>query len=483
MDMVQLHIGVDDTDSRRGGCTTYTGAVIFRDLVRMGFHPLDFPWLVRLNPNIPWKTRGNGAVSLHIAVRKDQVSSVKQYVLSKVENGCDLSQRSTDPAVVFCEGVVTNRLHEFASRALDKVLNVREARQLCSDTGADFHQLKGSRGLIGALAASGACLEKEETYEIIAYRSRDRWGTRRRLDHDSVARMDREYHETTFGNRDPETGRVLIAPHGPDPVLFGIRGEDPSSLLNAATMIRVDEPVDSFMMFRTNAGTDAHLTRSCEIGKLGRYESVILSGSVHSIPSTSRGGHVFFKMSDHSGTITCAAFEPTGPFRNIVLQLVPGDLVRAYGGVQLSKKHGLAVNLEKLQVLDLAKSFHWINPACTVCHSTCESAGRNQGYRCRKCSLHYPSESKIPVSQDRLLRPGMYMPPPRTHRHLTRPLDRVWKKKSVPENSEANNTDDWKDWFYWILGGGGDFRTLIASMSRNAATPNIASSTTADTTV
>lgn len=482
MNKVQLHIGLDDTDSRRGGCTTYTGAVIFRELVRMGFHPLDFPWLVRLNPNIPWKTRGNGAVSLHIAVGKDQVSTVKQCVLSKVEKDCDMSQRATDPAVVFCEGLVTNRLHEFASRALDEVLTVGEARQLCSDTGADFHQLKGSRGLIGALAAIGTCLEKEDTYEIIAYRSRDRWGTCRRLDHDSVARMDRKHHETTFSNRDPETGRILIAPHGPDPVLFGIRGEDPSSLVDAASMIRVDEPVDSMMMFRTNAGTDAHLTRSSEIGKLGRYESVILSGSVESMPWRSRGGHVFFKMSDHSGSITCAAFEPTGPFRNIVLQLVPGDLVQAYGGVQLSKKDGLTVNLEKLQVLDLAKSFHWINPTCNACLSTCESAGRNQGYRCRKCSRHYPSESKIPVSRNRLLRPGTYMPPPRAHRHLTRPIDRL-SRKIVPENSEANNTDDWKNWFYWILGGGGDFRTLIASMRRNAATPNIASNTTADTTV
>jgi len=26
---------------------------------------MDYPYLVRLNPNIPWKTRGNGAVCIH----------------------------------------------------------------------------------------------------------------------------------------------------------------------------------------------------------------------------------------------------------------------------------------------------------------------------------------------------------------------------------------------------------------------------------
>ena len=57
-----LHIGLDDTDSVKGGCTTWLATEIIKDLSE--FDLIGNPRLVRLNPNVPWKTRGNGAVSL-----------------------------------------------------------------------------------------------------------------------------------------------------------------------------------------------------------------------------------------------------------------------------------------------------------------------------------------------------------------------------------------------------------------------------------
>src|SRR5437867_6347095 len=54
-------IGVDDTDSLHGMCTTFLATEIVRDLTE-DFDLIGAPRLVRLNPNIPWKTRGNGAV-------------------------------------------------------------------------------------------------------------------------------------------------------------------------------------------------------------------------------------------------------------------------------------------------------------------------------------------------------------------------------------------------------------------------------------
>src|SRR2546425_12013179 len=56
-----LWIGVDDTDSLRGMCTTFLATEIVRDLTT-DFDLIGYPRLVRLNPNIPWKTRGNGAI-------------------------------------------------------------------------------------------------------------------------------------------------------------------------------------------------------------------------------------------------------------------------------------------------------------------------------------------------------------------------------------------------------------------------------------
>ena len=57
-----LYIGLDDTDSVRGGCTTWLATEIIIELSE--FDLVCHPRLVRLNPNVPWKTRGNGAVSL-----------------------------------------------------------------------------------------------------------------------------------------------------------------------------------------------------------------------------------------------------------------------------------------------------------------------------------------------------------------------------------------------------------------------------------
>ena len=56
-----LHIGMDDTDSVEGGCTTWLATEVIKEL--SDFDLIDCPRLVRLNPNVPWKTRGNGAVS------------------------------------------------------------------------------------------------------------------------------------------------------------------------------------------------------------------------------------------------------------------------------------------------------------------------------------------------------------------------------------------------------------------------------------
>ncbi|MEM0501968.1 MAG: DNA-binding protein, partial [Thermoplasmata archaeon] len=51
-----MWIGVDDTDSSEGMCTTYLAPQI---LLKLNLDLIGFPRLVRLNPNIPWKTRGN----------------------------------------------------------------------------------------------------------------------------------------------------------------------------------------------------------------------------------------------------------------------------------------------------------------------------------------------------------------------------------------------------------------------------------------
>ena len=88
-----LHIGIDDTDSPKGMCTTFLAYKIINRLKKENVDFLDYPNLVRFNPNIPWKTRGNGAVGIKISTSnpekiKNLVKKfVKQY--SDVKNGAN----------------------------------------------------------------------------------------------------------------------------------------------------------------------------------------------------------------------------------------------------------------------------------------------------------------------------------------------------------------------------------------------------------
>ena len=64
-------IGIDDTDSPQGMCTTYLGAILARRLIREHMRVREAR-LVRLNPNVTFKTRGNAAVALNVAGDRDR---------------------------------------------------------------------------------------------------------------------------------------------------------------------------------------------------------------------------------------------------------------------------------------------------------------------------------------------------------------------------------------------------------------------------
>jgi len=437
--LTEFHIGIDDTDSRLGGCTTYTAALLFQELVSKGLKPLDFPWLVRLNPNIPWKTRGNGALSLHFILEEEQLNEMKKIAVAVVERATDLSQRSTDPAVVFVKGEVPSSLGEFSVRALHDILSVREARNVADAVDAETHLLKGSRGLVGALASLGADFNGDHTFEIIAYRTSENIGTTRRVNHDSIRRMDAMFRGLTFNNVDPETGRVLICPHGPDPVLLGVRGEDPASVAKAFNQIEIDEPIERVMIFKTNQGTDAHLSCRRRIETLEPHQSAVITGRISDAPRILRGGHVIFRTGDETGSVDCAAYRATGPVREAALELAAGDSVVVSGGVRSRPLAELTLNVEKLEVTGLVDVVRWQNPLCSRCGARCESMGKGQEFRCKKCKTRLLKTSRVQTLERRKISLGVYLPPPRTHRHLTKPSSRNGiHRPTLFETSNAN---------------------------------------------
>jgi len=420
--LTELHIGIDDTDSEKGGCTTYTAAVLFQELLGRGFKPSDFPWLVRLNPNIPWKTRGNGALAIHFFIDEEQIEDVHRIAMETVDKTTVASAHGTDPAIAFLKGQVPRALREYSTRALHDVLSVREARAVARRAGAEVHALMGVRGLIGSLAAIGADLESvEHTFEIIAYRISENLGNPRRIDHDSVKLMNSKYGNRTFNNLDSESGRVLVSPHGLDPVLLGIRGYSPNDVLGAFKELQLNEEIERVMIFRTNQGTDAHLGKTRKAVDLKPHQSGALTGRVDDVPRVLRGGHVIFRLRDDSGLIDCAVYRPTGSLAMAARDLLPGDTVRVYGGVRRLREGTPTLNVEKLEVLHMVEKIQQANPMCSSCGGRCESMGRGQGLRCKKCGQRNEYASKIQVRQERHIQSTIYVPPPRARRHLTMP--------------------------------------------------------------
>jgi tRNA(Ile2)-agmatinylcytidine synthase len=233
---MKLHIGLDDTDSKRGMCTTYLGAILKERLEK--FSKINGLSLVRLNPNIPWKTRGNGAVSLTIET-PDPNRAVDETV-KVVEKYSTLGEKETNPGIVVLRGEVRPEFHLFYLKALRELVTIEDAEKIAENHSAKIIKFKNGRGIIGALAAIGADI-KPHTYELITYRSPENWGSPRRVDPHSVFMMDKMTYPETFNNVDREVSRVLITPRSPCPILFGIRGKNKEVLKRAKEMINVDQ--------------------------------------------------------------------------------------------------------------------------------------------------------------------------------------------------------------------------------------------------
>lgn len=430
-----MHIGLDDTDSPRKGCTTYVTALLVEKLQKLGAKFIDYPNLVRLNPNVPWKTRGNGALCLRIQCNENDEEKIKETITTTVEEHADLEYKSTDPGIVFFEtATIPREVKAFAKNAITGIVNLKDALKLLKRFRAEAVGFKKRRGIIGSLAAVGETLQGDYTFEILAYRIPENYGLKRKVDESSIVEMDKATAPYTFNNVDQEKDRTIITPRGPDPILLGIRGETPEIVKKAFEMVKPLEPVERWVIFRTNQGTDIHLKRVKQLRQIEPYNPVAAKGTVATKPKIIPRRHVIFSIKDESAQVDCAAYEPTGFLRKIARKLIVEDYVEVYGGVRApSQNLSLTINLEKIRILRLAPKIAYQNPVCPKCRKRLKSMGRNKGFRCEKCGSRYTELGKIEVKINREIRKGLYITSPRSQRHLTKPFRRYGlEKHSVP---------------------------------------------------
>ncbi|KZX15583.1 hypothetical protein MBCUT_14180 [Methanobrevibacter cuticularis] len=416
-----LHVGIDDTDSPDGMCTTYLACSIINQLKEQGIAIYDYPRLIRLNPFARFKTRGNGGISFKINLHdidKQKLKIAKEIILKNVEKLSQMDCENTNPGVVFYEGKITDKMKNYALKAIYSIISIKEAEDFANKTNIEIHKFKKGRGIIGAIASISCPLE-DFTYELLTYRIKANYGKKRAIDNTSVHEMNKKTYPETFENVDGSY--IAIEPRTPCPILYGIRGESPEVLKIAKNLVKSNEPIESFCIFKTNQHTDMHLQKIAKIADMAKYGCYIVSGHIKNAPHVIEGGHMFFTLADDSGEIEAAAYEPTKDFRKIIEKLVESDQVQLFGGIGCSG----TFNIEKIRILSLKRKQHFENPVC-VCGKRMTSAGHNKGFKCKKCGNKLSNTQKIAIEEERNLEKNkFYETPVSARRHLAKPLVRM----------------------------------------------------------
>jgi tRNA(Ile2)-agmatinylcytidine synthase len=423
-------VGLDDTDSRTDGmCTTYAAALLADRIRERGGH-VERLLLVRLNPAAKHKTRGNAALAVHTDL---STAAAFELATDLVDERAVTADRETNPGVVVTGddlGPAADWVCETARRAVRELLDHEAVRSRLAADGYRHRGWGSGRGLVGAVAAVGAWRgfgadapadwPTDWTCECLAYRERERWGTRRDVDRESVFAAAGEHYPAVWDTVDRAEGEAVCVPNTPGPVLYGIRGETPDAVRAVADAIE-SEPVERRAIFRTNQGTDMHL-RDVEPDGVADDRALRLDGEVVEPPETREGGHVFVTLGwpDCEGTarerLPCVAFEPTKRFRDRVRTLREDDRVTVCGEVSDG-----TLKLEKFAVRALVRT-EPATPDCPECGCSMKSAGRNAGYRCSGCGTSADGKVDRPVARE--LESGWYEVPPCARRHVAKPLVR-----------------------------------------------------------
>ena len=424
-----MYIAIDDTDSREKGCSTYVMTEIIR---RSGLDLIGYPRLVRLNPSVPWKTRGNGALCARLGKgkgRKRECGIIERkpvYTFESLEEKitreelieisaraiydlAELLEDGTNPGIVVGDTQTNPEIYWNCVRGIENIENVIESLK---KSGHSYLGIKEGRGIIGAAAAL-SWRPSLRTYEALIYR----YPHPEPISFQSKmnAAMMAVGVKGSFNNIDLQNQHAAIFPRERTPVVMGIRSIEDSDLLSSSLEIADKNGItyDRAMVFETNQGTDEHI--ESEPATLNDSHSYSLHCTVKGYPYSIRGSHYFIEVEYAGKSLKAAAFEPTKEFRRIFRSLLPGDRLTIFG----SYSQGV-MNIEKMEVKSLSVAYRRENPICDNCGSRTDNRGRND-YRCRKCGSIYT----IPHYRimERTIEAGRYDVPVIARRHLSRPFE------------------------------------------------------------
>lgn len=422
-------VAVDDTDSKEGMCTTFLLTEIIR---RSDLDVIGYPRLVRLNPAIKYKTRGNGALAVNLgrgSGKSRKIGSIEgkeiwSYAATEsephpeellsvsrevVEELAVLDEPDTNPGIVVSDKYLPEN---FYWRAVKEEVSIPEAEAFLVESKAKFAKLKNGRGIIGA-AASLSWPSKMRTFETLVYRNSSGKNPLNSMKLEVANRADQI--PGTFNNIDRKNGYAAIFPKERTPVMLGIRGIDERPILAEIDKILSEAHIqfDRLLCFESNQASDDHIIRQSD--HFVERQSYSIEGFLTSKPEVITGSHYFAYMRSHARALKIAAFEPTKEFRDIFGRLIPGDMIRVFGSYINE-----TLNIEKMEIIALSCRYMRGPPICDSCGGRMSNKGVGD-YRCRKCN----SRKSMPHYRimERKLVPGKYDVPVIARRHLSRPFE------------------------------------------------------------
>jgi len=389
-------IGLDDTDEREFGCTTFDFNDLLNHLRESGFTIYD-PCLVRLWPFAPTRTRGNAALAAQIITTAIDTleTSLDDWFNARfgnLESGSEA--HSAQPVLLLTRVQLPDSMY------WDTVTGYVELEHRVQELQAYSHRIwstsSGFGGIIGASAAIAWRGNSDFTWECTAWR--EKFG-QRQVPTKIVTEMSKMF-PSTFLNRDPNAGHSLIAPRTPCPVLYGIRGETKQGVLDAHRYLQENgsEISIDFRVHRSNQATDDHLQGS----EQGIVENIRVM----------QGGHVEIQ----AGKVLLS-FSQGGELNKLCQQLTVGDHIEWFG---LSNFDG-TVHLERLRLIRGERNR--TRPNC-ICGQRFKSKGKNQPLRCPNCGAISPDSW-----DSEFIDSDWQEPPPSHRRHLSKPLSRMGKSE------------------------------------------------------
>ncbi|MDP8003121.1 MAG: TiaS agmantine-binding domain-containing protein [Caldisphaera sp.] len=397
-----ITISFDDVDSQYGGCTThFTG--IFLNYIKKNINLIDYPLLVRLNPGIPWKTRGNASTALRF-IYDGNIKDLLDLAISFVEEYTTPRPPlpGKKPGIVITEGNSWEKetFKTLYKKAVSDVVTLDYVKKILEKEKAVYY---GSKGLIGATAAQGALSLKEPyTFELIYYRLPDNWGKERCVNNDLILNIEKSLPNCVINNYDYIKNKTTAKPNGPDPILAGFRGTCNDLLWKYEKALC--EPPHFAVLYRTNQHTNYGLENKI---KPYPYRNVEVVGKVLKLKIIPKG-HVIVTIDSDYGIYDIAFYKDTGPLNEASKLLNKGDVIKIIGLARPYRNDNLTIAAVSMEVLYIKQLYKDSSPRCPICGAKMKNLGINKGFKCIKCGFKDKNLKKTRIPIFRKLMPGIY---------------------------------------------------------------------------